>query len=245
MYNLLKTEEIVVQFTLVINQKKAIEFGLNASQALVFDMLTKSALWAETVLHGDSTFYWVARQKIQSELPLLDLNLDTIYRFLKHFDKIGILIYTKIGKKDCIKITPKGAEYIFGESAIKVGLKSEFGNKSENDSDLNPTYQSTNTNQHIYTEIGFDDSDPDADLLAEWIDNRVNKKMGMTRGAYKRMVNALNCAEQKGFNRRDALGRVIDGNWKSLQVAWLENSNAKRKQTTTIAAKWFDLDQKF
>jgi len=158
-----------MKYTLTINQPQAIELGISSvNQALIFDMLTSAATWAKPAIIDNDVYYWVARQTIANELKLLNLKPDTIYRHLKSLAKIGLINYKKVGKKDCIQITKKGQKYLSKDknstmsetnSNHYVGNKSEliqnseiypskFGNKSEKNSEINPTYPTTNSNQY-------------------------------------------------------------------------------------------------
>ena len=139
-----------MKYILHINQAQAIKLGMtNTNQAIIFDLLTTASTWAEAIIHDNKVYYWVARQVVVRELPLLNLKEDTVYRHLKSLDKIDLISYIKVAKKDCINITKKGKKYISETmSEINpnryVGNKSELGNESELNSDLNPTYQYTN-----------------------------------------------------------------------------------------------------
>jgi hypothetical protein len=152
-----------MKFNLNINQEQAIKLGIkNINQAHIFDMLSIASIWANIVELEGQQYYWVARNIICDELPLLDLKSDTVYRHLKHLDKLGLIIYKKQGKKDLIKITELGKKYhsnTMSEINPKhyVGNKSEknqnseinprkLGNKSEKNSEINPTYHTTNNN---------------------------------------------------------------------------------------------------
>ncbi|MFY9074116.1 hypothetical protein OZZ08_04065 [Malaciobacter mytili] len=147
-----------MKYQLNVNQQQAIELGItHINQALIFDLLTTVASWAETIVIDDEVFYWVSRQTISSELKLLGLKNDTVYRNLKKLDNLGLINYKKYGKKDCIKITKLGKKYLSkpNESAMSdsnpnhyVGNKSEkkvkLESKSERKLNSNPTYPLTN-----------------------------------------------------------------------------------------------------
>ena len=168
-----------MKFSININQKQALELGItNINQAVIFDLLTGCAAWANTELIGDEVYYWVARQAIVAELPLLNIKADTAYRHLKSLAEIGVIDYMKKGKKDCIRITEKGKNYYVGnKSELAKTTMSEInpnnaenseinpnyyvGNKSEFNSEINPTYQLTNTNQ-----------------LKDYQDKEINKEKG-------------------------------------------------------------------
>jgi DNA-binding MarR family transcriptional regulator len=149
-----------MKYTLYINQLKAIELGItNLNQAHIFDLLTTASSWASVEIINNEYFYWVSRQAICRELVLLNLKPDTVYRHLKSLEKIGLIIYKKLNKKDCVRITKKGGKYLSNTTKItmsemnpkRLGNKSEkgskLGNESEKDSEMNPTYQTTSINQ--------------------------------------------------------------------------------------------------
>jgi hypothetical protein len=156
-----------MKYNLYVNQSKALELGItNLNQAHIFDLLTTASSWASVEIINNEYFYWVSRQAICRELVLLNLKPDTVYRHLKSLDKIGLIIYKKLGKKDCIQMTKKGKKYLSNTPKIAmlemnpnryVGNESEktlnsdlnpkkLGNESEKHSDLNPTYPTTTIN---------------------------------------------------------------------------------------------------
>lgn len=123
-----------------------------------------ASTWAKGYLMPDNEIsYWVARQVVCDELPLLNMKPDTVYRHMKSLSELGVIDYQKDGKKDMIRVTKKGKKYL---SSRYVGNKSELGNstmseinpskqqnseinpnllgnKSEKNSEINPTYQDT------------------------------------------------------------------------------------------------------
>ena len=152
-----------MKYVLHINQEQAIELGIaNIIQAHIFDLLTTASTWATPVEVEGETYFWVARQTIASELPLLDLKPDTVYRYIKNLAEIGIIDYVKSGKKDCLRISEKGKKYLSGTMSEKnpnpyFGKKSELeqnseknprklGKKSENNPENNPTDPTTSIN---------------------------------------------------------------------------------------------------
>lgn len=143
-----------MKFSLHVNQKQALELGIkNMSQAVIFDLLTGVATWAAPEIIDNEVFYWVSRQRICTELPLLDLKPDTVYRYIKALAEIGVLEYKKVGKKDCIRIAEKGQIYYVGKfsenddfTMSENNPKNGFpyvGKKSEINSENNPTYKTT------------------------------------------------------------------------------------------------------
>lgn len=134
-----------MKYTIGINQSAAVELGLNLSQAVIFDLLTSASSWAEAIQVDGETYFWVARQAIVRELPLLDLKPDTAYRHLKLLADKGLIAYTKAGKKDCVRLTDKGRSYL-SDTMSEINPSSYVGKKSESNSEINPTYPTTNNN---------------------------------------------------------------------------------------------------
>ena len=150
-----------MKYHLHINQAQAIELGIKgAHMAHIFDVLVNASSWAKPRIIDGEVYYWVSRNKVCEELPLFDLKPDTVYRNFKKIEALGLMVYMKSGKDDCIQITKLGLTYSSNIEYEKLGSKSEslensdlnpnkLGSKSENNSDLNPTY--TTTKQHTTT----------------------------------------------------------------------------------------------
>lgn len=141
-----------MKWHIAVNQPQALALGIdNINMAHIFDLLMSASTWSDPVTVDKDVYYWVARQKICSSLPLLKLKEDTVYRHLKSLAKLGVIDYTKQGKKDLIKITKKGKEYLLKDSQntmSEINPNYYVGNKSENNSEINPTYTNTNTNSN-------------------------------------------------------------------------------------------------
>jgi len=100
-----------MKYTLLVNQYQAVKLGISIQEAILLDILTTAATWAEPIQIAEQQYYWLARQKILTELPILGIKSDTLYRKLKSLDKKRLIIYRKKGKKDCFKITDLGKLY--------------------------------------------------------------------------------------------------------------------------------------
>ena len=150
-----------MRFSTYINNQKALEWGLNANQAALFDLLNQAVSWAEEIIVDGVVYYWVSRNKVLEELPLFYKTSDTVYRHFSELDEKGLIIYLKQGKhgdKDLIRLTEKGKswnefkqEQIRDNSEINPNLSDELGNKSEitrkqirDNSEINPTNNNTN-----------------------------------------------------------------------------------------------------
>lgn len=131
-----------MRYTSTINNMKCIEWNLTLSQAFLLDILIISDLWAKRETIDDVDYRWVSRNKILDEIPHAYKTADTVYRSLKDLAEKGIIDYQKLGKKDLIRFTDKGKEWVF----CQTGFDSKLGNKSELDSnsEINPSESGNN-----------------------------------------------------------------------------------------------------
>ena len=177
-----------MRYTSTINNLKCVEWELTLSQAFLLDILIISDLWAKRETVDGVDYRWVSRNKILDEIPHAYKTADTVYRSLKDLADKGIIDYKKLGKKDLIRFTDKGKEWVFCPSSLnsKLGNKSEsdsnseidpskFGNNPENNSDSNPTDNGTNlyngTNDDGEIKTSDDNAEKVKDRNAEFVVN--------------------------------------------------------------------------
>lgn len=98
-----------MQYSIYINQERALEWGLNASQAILFGFLYEVPSWADPSVIDGQTFFRIAKSKISEELPLLTDKPDTVYRLMKALVDTGLIKKVVHGETTYIKITAKGA----------------------------------------------------------------------------------------------------------------------------------------
>lgn len=128
-----------MQFTVMINQVKALEWGMTAQQAMLFAFVYQVPSWARPVVIGEKTYYAVSKAKIVEELPLLTDKPDTAYRMLKSLEVIEVIDLSSTSKITLIRITERGRQWNRSENnPSMVGKSSEV--RSEN----LPTNQITN-----------------------------------------------------------------------------------------------------
>ncbi len=96
-----------MQFTVTINQVKALEWGLNSQQALLFAFVYGCPSWTKPIKTDDGIFFALSKAKITEELPLLTDKPDTAYRMLKALEEAGLIECRDLG----FRITPKGLEW--------------------------------------------------------------------------------------------------------------------------------------
>lgn len=128
-----------MQFILTINQVKALEWGLNAQQAMMFSFIYQVPSWAKPIIVERRTFYAISKEKIIQELPLLTEKPDTAYRILKALELVEVIELSNTSKITLVRLTEKGRTWNTSEN-----YPSKVGKKSEVRSEKNPTNQDTN-----------------------------------------------------------------------------------------------------
>ena len=233
-----------MRFSTYINNQKAIEWGLNANQAALFDLLNQAVSWAEEIIVDGVVYYWVSRNKVLEELPLFYKTSDTVYRHFSDLDEKGLIIYLKQGKhgdKDLIRLTEKGKswnefkpEQIRDNSEINPSLSDELGNKSEitrkqirDNSEINPTNNNTNyknTTDHNNKKTTQKNS---LALLAEFgivgqlaedfIAHRKSKRAAITKTV---LVGYQRESHKAGIPLAEAITISIERNWQGFKAEW-------------------------
>lgn len=146
--------DINMRFSTYLNNKKCMEWQLNAQQGILFSLLYDCSNWAKEVIVDGQTYYFVSRNLVINELPMFFEKPDTVYREFKKLFEKGLIKYKKNEKMDLIRITEKGKEWNFSnfENNSEKNPSSEenseknprkLGKKSENNSEKNPTYNNT------------------------------------------------------------------------------------------------------
>lgn len=100
-----------MQFTLTINQVKALEWGLNSQQALLFAFVYSCPSWTKPVTTDDGVFFALSKAKIVEELPLLTDKPDTAYRLLKALDEAGLIELSSTSNITLFRLTKKAMEW--------------------------------------------------------------------------------------------------------------------------------------
>lgn len=142
-------------YSVTINNKAIADSGLRVSLQTAYiigGIVQMTTNWQSmTKLERDGrVFFWLGYDKVLSELPMLDLKPDSLYRALKGISDDGFLIPhpdNKALKKPFYALSEKC--YLLFDS--DVGKKSEYseknpshyGKKSETTTEKNPLYNST------------------------------------------------------------------------------------------------------
>ncbi len=179
-----------MRFGIYINQKKSLEWGLSASEAMIFAFCYELPSWAdssiiETEVNGtlkQMPYYFASRQKAIEEMPLVTDKPDTIYRIYKSLSAKGLIHYSNQYGKDWICVTTKGKVWNKAEkttSEINPSVDespaetseinpSNLGNKSELPSEINPTDNNTKEDKNTNDEREVTPPAPVSEKLIEF-----------------------------------------------------------------------------
>ena len=151
-----------MQYTITINQPKALEWGLNAQQTLLFAFVYECPSWANPIKTDRGIYFALSKAKIVEELPLLTDKPDTAYRLLKALRDAGLIELSSTSSITLIRLTEKAKEWnrkldgsekyptskaLDGRRKIRSTSEkspSKVGKKSEPRSEKSPTNQDTN-----------------------------------------------------------------------------------------------------
>ena len=100
-----------MQYSLLIDQSRSIDWGLNLSEATLFCVVFNAPHWAVETVRGGQVWYWIANAKLANELPLLTSKPDTIKRLMASLQKKGLINRTTDGRRTYIQITAKGKQW--------------------------------------------------------------------------------------------------------------------------------------
>ena len=206
----------MMRFSTYINNQKAIEWGLNASQAALFDLLNQASSWAGEIVIDGAVFYWVSRGSVIQELPLFYSKSDTVYRHFVDLSKKGLIVYLKHGEKDLIRLTEKGKTW--------NKFKTE---QIRNSSEIDPTDNNTNYKNTTDHNNKKNTKKSESDLLAEFgIVGQLAEDFIAHRKAKKGVINQTQLnrlqkqADKAGISICEAVEICIERNWQGFNASW-------------------------
>lgn len=135
-----------MRYSTIINNIKANEWGLTIQQAYLFSWFYELPSWANKVMIENEIFYFASKNKAVEELPILTDKTDTMYRYYRQLEELKLIVIKKIDGKDYISLTTKAKEWNLYKSDYSENNPNTLGKLSENNSDLNPTYNIYNIN---------------------------------------------------------------------------------------------------
>lgn len=119
-------------FKIIIDQTAALEWGLNLTEACLFDFCYRLPSWADPVLVEGKAYFWASKTKVMEEVPILTDKPDTIYRIMRHLVEKGVIEYLKAGRKDLVRLTEKGKAWGRANSEKNPSSETEPDNSEKN-----------------------------------------------------------------------------------------------------------------
>jgi len=133
-----------MQFTILINQSRALEWGLNAQQAFLFAYLYGCPAWAETCNVDGDLYFRLSKKKVCEDLPLLTDKPNTIHKILKCLESAGLILMAVFDNETHISITEKGIGWNRSEGVEK---NPTLGKNSSQGMEKNPHRGGKNSSQ--------------------------------------------------------------------------------------------------
>jgi hypothetical protein len=153
-----------MRYTIVVDQVKSLEWGLNSNQSALFSLLTVLELWAKQLIIDGDVYYFASRQMIIKEIPLYYSKPDTVYKALCTLKELGLIKYEKLGKKDAVCLTEKGKDWNNANSSGNSEINpSNDRNKSETNSEINPIDHTTKVDP-----VSIENNYTHNDFLHDW-----------------------------------------------------------------------------
>lgn len=112
-----------MQFSIYLNQPRAQEWGLNLAQAVFFSYLYEAQSWCDSEIINDQVYYWISKEKVIQELPILSDKPDTIKRYLNTLETAGLILRKVISNRIFVAITEKGKLWNRTDKTPKVTQK--------------------------------------------------------------------------------------------------------------------------
>lgn len=100
-----------MQFSLHIDQKRAIDWDLDVSECVMLDLIIRAAGWSNTLIFGEEVYYWLAHSKIKEEIPLIATSEQTTRRILARLTERGLVEIHQFEHKTGYRLTEKGKEW--------------------------------------------------------------------------------------------------------------------------------------
>lgn len=114
-----------MQYSIYINQPKALEWGLNLQQAALFSFCYELPSWADEKVINGACYYWISKSYLTKKMPILTDKPDTIKRLLRQLSNFGLIDRQVIDKTRLyVRVTDKGRGWNeHNDSNLEVGKK--------------------------------------------------------------------------------------------------------------------------
>jgi len=128
----------------VIDLPFANHFGINLNVGAVYNAMRFAPTYCKAKEIEGETYYFMSRNMMCEKLALITDKPDTMYRYYKKLQQVGLVKLAKVGVQDYVHIIPEHAEKWNTDVYPSLGRSSEqLGRSSENtpqNTDVHPTY---------------------------------------------------------------------------------------------------------
>lgn len=234
-----------MQFSVYINQPRALQWGLNPQQAMLFAFLYTCPSWAQATEIDGTIYSFISKGKVIEELPLLTDKPDTVYRLMRQLQDKGVIRLTSQGRRTLVALTELGREWNRRDDAHAAAFSTAEknptseknpghpGKKSEVTPEKNPTDQNTN-NQITKSAkcksaprnaLDFSDwpQQPSPEVLADWQTVRKARRSPLTQSAVSLITSQLHEAARHGYGVDYCLKVCCVRGWTGFKFEWLQN----------------------
>lgn len=217
-----------MKYSIIINQKRALEWELTTSEAVVFSWIYELASWAEKLIYDNKTYYFSNRTKACEELPIVSDKPDTMYRIFKSLEKKGLISMVSINKKDYIALTEKGKLWHYDDELPNYGKKSEESRKEIRENSENfPTDKYNNNNNNKETSTNVDGKKDETSSLSPELQKFNDWMINNAPYCYKNM-KPLTDSELKKLKENYTPKEI------SCVIEQIENRKDLRKRYTNL-----------
>ncbi|WP_254413744.1 hypothetical protein [Vibrio furnissii] len=245
-----------MRFSLYINQEKAMQWGLNIQQAILFSYIHDLPTWGKSFVVSGEVYYWSGKDKIISELPILTDKPDTIKRHMAALEKLGLIERTVCQNRALVRVTEKGKQWNKSEEGREINpdqvgkniptsreknpdqdgkkIPTKSGKKSRilDNQDPNTSISNKKINKKS-SGLDFSSwpSEPSEQIFKDWKAMRDKKRAPITQTVINRLASKLVAAgKQFDMSVDDVLGLCVERGWQGFELEWLANVNRGKPQ---------------
>lgn len=172
-----------MKYTIVINQKKAIEFGLTLDEVILITCI-HDLMPLSTFQKNSNNEVWINHDLFRTEFPLLKLGKTSLYKKMLSLVERGFLTRTvknAQSKKQVFYGLTEKSDAIFTDSQVHnlnlTSSESELAqvhkmNFTSSESELNHYTSYHNTNNHIYNNSKRENA---REILAKYFNREISK----------------------------------------------------------------------
>lgn len=213
-----------MQFTILINQSRALEWSLNAQQAFLFAYLFGCPAWAETCNVDGDLYFRISKKKVCEDLPLLTDKPNTIHKIMKSLEASGLILMAVFDNETHISITEKGTYWNRVEGVEK---NPTLGNNSMQGMEKNPDRGGKKSTEGV-----------EKFPTNQSISNKIIKSNNYDQ------LNTSDVSQAQPAPQKSKRGTRLPEDWKPTIEYWDEakliNPNLRDARLTQIAAEFRD-----